>query len=220
WQNLDAKEDGLLGISTEKAYRELIKKKTGEVVIVAVIDGGVQADHQDLKSVMWTNPKEIPGNGIDDDDNGYVDDIHGWNFIGNADGEDVQYDNLEVVRLIRELQPKYISVLPSTPLPEKDKKDFQKYQEMVAVYMDKLQKAQMGQLNYSGLKELIDTIKNNIGKENPTFADFENYKSTSKLESQGLRIIRGALKDGTSFQEFYKDFKEGYDYYNNQVNYH
>jgi len=220
WQNLDLKEDGILGISTEKAYRELLKKKNGEVVVVAVIDGGVQADHQDLKSVMWTNPKEISGNGLDDDNNGYIDDIHGWNFIGNPNGENVQYDNLELVRLIRDVQPKYISVLPSTRLPEKEKKEFQQYQEMVAVYMDKLQKAQVGQLNYNGLKALIDTIENDIGKENPSPADFENYKPKNKSQSQALRIIKGALKDGKTFKEFYTDLKEGYDYYNNQVDYH
>ena len=84
WFNLDLTQDGYFGISTEKAYKELLQgKKPKEKIIVAVIDGGVDIKHEDLKDVLWTNKKEIPGNGIDDDGYGYVDDIHGWNFIGS-----------------------------------------------------------------------------------------------------------------------------------------
>ncbi|MDD1729881.1 MAG: S8 family serine peptidase [Methanospirillum sp.] len=51
-------------------------------IVVAVIDSGVDYTHQDLADNIWTNEKEIPENGIDDDGNGYIDDIHGWNFQG------------------------------------------------------------------------------------------------------------------------------------------
>ena len=84
WQNLDLKTDSVFGISTEKAYTELLKGKKHVTVLVAVIDVGVDINHEDLKSVIWTNPKEIAGNHIDDDKNGYVDDLHGWDFIGGA----------------------------------------------------------------------------------------------------------------------------------------
>src|SRR5690606_9487446 len=86
WQNLDLKTDGIFGISTEKAYNELLKDKVSKPVVVAVIDGGIDEDHEDLKDVMWVNPRETPGNGVDDDKNGYIDDLHGWNFIGSAKG--------------------------------------------------------------------------------------------------------------------------------------
>ncbi|MGB4775179.1 MAG: peptidase S8, partial [Daejeonella sp.] len=72
WQNLDLKTDGVFGISTEKAYQELLKGKTSKPVIVAVLDGGVDEEHEDLAKVMWVNPKEIAGNGKDDDNNGYA----------------------------------------------------------------------------------------------------------------------------------------------------
>src|SRR5690606_7667668 len=79
WYNLDPQTDGVMGISTEKAYG-LLEGRKSTPVIVAVLDGGVDVSHEDLEDVLWTNPKEIPGNGIDDDGNGYIDDVYGWNL--------------------------------------------------------------------------------------------------------------------------------------------
>lgn len=108
WFNLDIKEDNLRGLSTEKAYKELLKdKKPQKTIIVAVIDSGVDIAHEDLKDVLWTNPKEIPNNGIDDDKNGYVDDINGWNFIGGKDGKHVAEDSYELTREYVRLKKKY-----------------------------------------------------------------------------------------------------------------
>ena len=97
WFLRDPETDHLQGVSAERAYSELLKGRPFRTVIVAVIDSGVDADHEDLKGVMWTNEKEIPGNGVDDDKNGYVDDIHGWNFIGGKEGtaEDDRYGYAE-----------------------------------------------------------------------------------------------------------------------------
>ena len=87
WHLLDKEKDGYYGISVNKAYEfAKLKKLKSKTVLVAVIDSGVDTLHEDLKDILWTNTKEIPGNGIDDDHNGYVDDIHGWNFIGGKDG--------------------------------------------------------------------------------------------------------------------------------------
>src|SRR5690606_6456831 len=168
----------------------------------------------------WVNKDEIPGNGIDDDGNGYIDDIHGWNYLGNADGENVRYDNLEVTRLLRDLQPKYISVLPSTPLSESGKREFQEYQKMVTDYMNRLQGAQMGELNYRSLKEKLDSIVVSIGDKNPSKDAINQYKAKDRDEARAIRIIKDAMNDGTDFEAFYKDFMEGFDYYTNQVKYH
>lgn len=104
WHMLSFEKDSVYGIGVNKAYTEILKGKTGKKVIVAVIDAGVDIDHEDLKSIIWTNKKEIPGNGIDDDHNGYIDDIHGWNFLGSADGKtNIEFstseDDREYVRL-------------------------------------------------------------------------------------------------------------------------
>ena len=99
WQLLDETADHIPGISVERAYRELLAGKSPkQTVLVAIIDNGIDTAHVDLRANLWTNPKEVAGNKKDDDNNGYVDDIHGWNFIGGRDGEDVHFDTFEVTR--------------------------------------------------------------------------------------------------------------------------
>jgi hypothetical protein len=106
WFNLDFEQDKVRGVSTEKAYKELLKGKKSTSIIVSIIDSGVDEEHEDLKEVMWVNKDEIAGNGIDDDKNGYIDDIHGWNFIGGKDGKNINQDQLEVTRLYVYLKDK------------------------------------------------------------------------------------------------------------------
>ncbi len=100
WHLLDKEKDGVYGISLEKAYDFLqLKNLKSKQVLVAVIDSGVDTLQEDLVHILWTNPGEIPGNGIDDDHNGYVDDVHGWNFIGGKDGRNVKDDSQEEGRV-------------------------------------------------------------------------------------------------------------------------
>ncbi|MBP2283714.1 subtilisin family serine protease [Flavobacterium sp. CG_23.5] len=94
WSHLDIVNDTIPGMSVDRAYSELLKNKKGVKVIVGIVDSGVDIEHQDLKSVVWTNKKEIAGNGIDDDKNGYVDDIHGWNFLGDITKENLEYERI------------------------------------------------------------------------------------------------------------------------------
>src|SRR5688572_22825324 len=108
WHMLDKAKDGYNGISINEAYT-FVKSKNlkGNQVVVAVIDSGIDTLHEDLRPVLWTNPKEIPGNGKDDDGNGYVDDVHGWNFLGNKDGRNVTKDSYEGARVYHSLKVKY-----------------------------------------------------------------------------------------------------------------
>ncbi len=106
WFLRDPEADHLQGVSAEKTYATLLQGKPSRTVLVAVIDSGIDTDHEDLKDIIWTNEDEIPGNGIDDDKNGYVDDIHGWNFIGGKNGN-VNEDTYEVTREYKRLKPKY-----------------------------------------------------------------------------------------------------------------
>jgi subtilisin family serine protease len=219
WQNLDLKTDGVFGISTEKAYKEFLKGKTSKPIIVAVIDGGVDENHEDLNKVMWVNPKEIAGNKLDDDKNGYADDVNGWNFIGSSIGN-VHYDNMELVRLIRKLQPKYAAALNSTPFNDKEKKEFLLYQKLITVYMDKLQEAQMGLANTSIFKKYIDEITAKMKNEKPTLVDFEKYKPANDVEERVLKVVKGELKKNPDFNKLKEDVSEGLKYYDVLVKYH
>ena len=96
WSHLDLAKDTVPGMSVDRAYKEILKTRKPSKVIVAVIDSGIDIEHEDLKSVVWKNPKEIAGNKKDDDNNGYIDDIHGWNFLGESDNE-----QLEMTRIVK-----------------------------------------------------------------------------------------------------------------------
>src|SRR3712207_1299004 len=97
WFNLDFTEDLIPGVSTEKAYT-LLQNRTSRTVVVAIIDSGVDVKHEDLQGIVWVNPKEVAGNGLDDDKNGYADDINGWSFLGGKDGKNIVNDPYEVTR--------------------------------------------------------------------------------------------------------------------------
>jgi len=115
WHLLDKDKDGIYGISLDKAY-EFVKSRNlkSKTVLVAVIDSGVDTLQEDLKDILWTNPNEIPGNGIDDDHNGYVDDIHGWNFIGGKDGKNVKDDSQEEGRVYYQFKEQFEDANPAT----------------------------------------------------------------------------------------------------------
>ncbi|HEY1021480.1 MAG TPA: peptidase S8, partial [Flavisolibacter sp.] len=119
WHLADPKETGTYGISLDKAYQFLKGKKSNQVV-VAVIDSGIDTLHEDLTPVMWKNPGEIPGNGIDDDKNGYIDDVHGWNFLGGKDGKNVETDSYEASRVYHRFKSKFEKVEDPATLSKED----------------------------------------------------------------------------------------------------
>lgn len=126
WHHKDPTANGIYGVGTEKAY-ELLKDREPKKVVVAILDSGVDIDHEDLKDNIWVNPKEIPGNGIDDDKNGYVDDVHGWNFLGNAEGENLDHANLEITRIYRKLAPRFQEVESEKDVAKADGADYAKF---------------------------------------------------------------------------------------------
>jgi len=126
WFNLDRSQDGILGVSTNRAYKELLQNKKSTKVVVAIIDSGVETDHEDLKESIWTNTDEIPGNGIDDDKNGYADDINGWNFIGGPDSTFVTNEAWELTREYAIYSKKY-ELKEGESLINKDLDDYDYY---------------------------------------------------------------------------------------------
>ena len=223
WFNLDYSTDSVNGVSSEKAYKELLKDKTSTTVIVGVIDSGVDFDHEDLKSVMWTNPGEIAGNGIDDDKNGYIDDIHGWNFIGGKDGKNVQDDNLEMTRLMRKLKPKYEGKTEADFKTKEEKKELKLYAEVKEEYIKTKDKFEgtYNQLKFlnEGLSGLNSKIKEQLKVEKVSLAEVEKYSSTDKNDLKMKLIATNILKnsEGSDLDEVLVEIKGGFDQYKSFV---
>jgi len=148
WLALDPKTDSIAGISLYKAY-ELLKGKASKKVVVAVIDNGVDIQHEDLKNIIWTNKKEIPDNGIDDDHNGYIDDVHGWNFRGSKDGTIIDKEQAGATQLYLAWKNKY-EAADTNLLDPNERKEWFIYTKAKAEYFDKVNNSKDSiELNYS-----------------------------------------------------------------------
>lgn len=145
WYNLDPKADGIMGVSTQKAYEKILKDKPSKTVLVAIIDSGIDILHEDLREKIWINSGEIAGNEQDDDENGYVDDVHGWNFIGGPDGQHIVDETLEVTRIYKRLNDKFGRSTESTILPEQ-KQEYATYLMIKEEFENEVDKAKKEKL--------------------------------------------------------------------------
>lgn len=181
WHQLDPATTGFNGISLDKAY-ELVKAKKlkSKRVIVAVIDSGIDTLHEDLKPILWTNPKEIPGNGIDDDHNGYIDDVHGWNFIGGKDGRNVKEDSYEAARVYYKLKTKWEGKTEADAVSATDKREFADYERAKEKVVGDVDPAQIKQLSAMLTKLMTgdSVIRKEIGKEEYNITALADYKPT------------------------------------------
>jgi len=220
WFNLDKSQDKVAGVSTEKMYKELLKDRASQTVVVAVIDSGVDPRHEDLKSIMWMNKDEIPDNGIDDDKNGYIDDINGWNFIGGKNGENVNHETLEITRIVAHFQKKYKDTDPSS-LSRRDKKEYQQFKKLEKIVNDKREQITQQGMGYIMFSSAIKKIKTGIAKDEITVDDLKAYKSEDE-EVAGMlpRLIDIMDKQGASFEEIETEIAGASDYFSGQLNYY
>jgi len=212
WFNLDRSQNRVTGVSTEKAY-ELLKNRPSKTVVVAVIDGGVDVQHEDLKSRVWVNPKEIPGNGIDDDKNGYVDDIYGWNFIGGKDGKNVNQDTYEVTREYVRLRPKYEGMDPAK-VKKKNQEEYAYFQK-VKTEVEKKKNELQQQSNsfktfYEAFKQAKELISKSLGKDTFTLEELQSLQAKDEQTQQAQAILMYALSNGIT-EEGFKEAEEYFD---------
>ncbi|MBC3539879.1 S8 family peptidase [Rufibacter sediminis] len=161
WHNLDPVQDQIQGTGVNRAYKELLtNKKPKKTVVVAVIDSGIDITHEDLKGKIWTNQKEIAGNGQDDDQNGYVDDVHGWGFLGNAQGENIRYETYEYVRLLRKLAPTYQNISSIKEVPLAQQPEYKTYLLTKQTYEKELAKYQQTQQTLAAFEKVLIQVQN------------------------------------------------------------
>ena len=205
WFNLDWKQDGVPGVSTERAYQTILKGKDASPVIVAVIDGGVDPLHEDLNDIMWVNPGEIANNGIDDDKNGYIDDIYGWNFIGNPNGENVGSDALEVTRLYAHYDKKFKNTNPAS-LSKKERKDYEYYQNLGTTVNEALEKAKTNLTYYQELKstfiESEALLKKHLKTETLTMDALNGIQSEDEDLVNAVSVVGKLLENGLDASYF------------------
>jgi subtilisin family serine protease len=219
WHNLDFDTDGVPGMSTLKAY-ELLKGRPSKTVVVGVIDSGIDTKHQDLASVIWTNTKEIAGNGIDDDNNGFIDDINGWDFLGGKDGRDIDAEQLEAVRVYLKLKEKF-GDKPKKKLIKKNKAD---YEEMARIKEEIERKKKESEQYLPMYKNMMDRIsgaeeilKKVLGKTELSEEDVKNLD-----ESQFDKPVRQAKQTLLNLEKMgakKEDIVAGYKQLNDDVNF-
>jgi len=219
WQNLDLKTDTVFGISTEKAYTELLKGKKAKTVIVAVIDAGVDTAHEDLKAALWHNPKEKAGNHKDNDHNGYANDVYGWNFIGSDKGN-VHFDNSELTRQVRQSSPRFLGK-DSSQIDARDMPAFRIWYKERADLKQQLREARSMTNNISSFKNVLDSILVKMGKQNPALDDFKSYEPKNANEKNVKANMVQFLQHDGDFDQFLTDkLEKELNHYREEADYH
>ncbi|MDT0685534.1 S8 family peptidase [Autumnicola psychrophila] len=219
WSAADLRYDTIPGMSVNRAYNEIIQNNKGKTVIVGVIDSGVDIEHEDLQNVIWTNSDEIPGNNRDDDKNGYVDDIHGWNFLGDALEE-----NMEYVRIYKRLKPKYEGK-PASSISTADRQEFILYQRAKEEYNKELTEVNQSKQQYIQIKEQLtaahNAVSEKLGKEDYTKAELSAFQP----EDQQMAQYKGMLAQiqnnvNENIPEALGELNEAIEYYDTRSDSH
>jgi len=195
WYHKDFATTKVYGVNTENAYKFLeskgLKPKT---VVVGVLDSGVQVDHPGLVKNMWSNPNEVPGNGKDDDGNGYIDDVHGWNFIGGKNG-DIDIDNMEVTRVVAKYKPIFEgdnstqNKANQAKMPE----EFAMYMKSKELFTKKSIDARQSFQRYSMLNDAIPAIVKLLNGKTLTKENLANLKPTDQTSAMGLTVLNNLV---------------------------
>ena len=197
WYLKDPQLDKVPGVGATRAYQELLKNRVPTPVIVAVIDSGIDTAHVDLKAVLWTNTKEIPGNGIDDDKNGYIDDVHGWNFLGGADGRNVNAETLEMTRIVAAGRPRFKGKTAKTVKPA-DQAAFALYQKAEKAYTVRLaeetDRNQQVESMTGPLTLMVDNLKQALGTQTLDTTALRNAKTDDPKANRAAAALLDMMR--------------------------
>jgi subtilisin family serine protease len=200
WWLLDAAADGVHGIGLDRAYREILAGRTPQrTVVVAVIDSGVDIGHEDLAGRVWINEGERPGTGRDDDGNGYIDDVHGWNFIGGPDGRNVDADTYEVTRLYARLRPLYGGARADTLSPA-GRAEYEQFQRIRTEFERERAEAtrqlqQVRQID-AAVAHITMLLRTHLGTDSLTVEQVRGIRTTRSDLRQAQGIYLELVADG------------------------
>ena len=210
WYHKDFSTTNVYGVNTNNAYKFLESKGLKpRTVVVGVLDSGVEVDHPGLINNMWKNPNEIPNNGIDDDKNGYVDDIYGWNFIGGKTA-DVDADNLEVTRMVKKYQPIFEGTDSAKNRANQAKmpEEYAIYQKSKKLYDEKGSEAKQYYHYFSGFNNAIPSIVKTLNGKTLTKANLAAIKPASQEDSRNLQILNSLVQDAGNVGKTPKEVEE------------
>ena len=198
------------GLSTRKAYRTLLADRSpARTVTVAIIDSGIDIEHEDLAPAVWTNDDEVPGNGVDDDQNGYVDDVHGWNFIGGSDGKSVEHDTYEVTRLYRKLHARFADVDASS-IPPAEQDAYERYQTIKSEFESERADTQSQLKNvktaYQAVQSATSTLETHLDVDTLSRNAVASIASPNQTVSRARDVLMYFYKQGlapSDIQEYY-----------------
>jgi cell wall-associated protease len=209
WHFKDIELDTVPGISLNRAYDSLLINLKEKKVIVAVLDNETDILHRDLKDRIWINSNEIPNNGIDDDKNGYIDDVNGWNFLGNSKGENNKYVSFETTRILKKLSP-YFKDKDTLNLNNRDLKLFKYFKIILKRQNQRIKyfnKEKQNTNNAFKLYKTADSTLKSYFKDVPlTVTGIDSLKAldSHKIPAFYFDIIRGITKDNVK-EEFFID---------------
>jgi len=199
-------------MSLAKAYQFIATKKA-TTIIVGVIDCGIDINHEDLKDNIWVNSDEIANNGKDDDRNGYIDDIHGWNFLGGK-GEATP-DQFEVTRLYKRLNPKYANKTKDQ-ISNKDKEEYILYLKVKKDFEKGSKEVTVPYTAYQNAKKIIaDADIKAIKKLNKQVYTLENLKT---IDTTGMAPLITILTAGNTIAKAKKEIDTYIEFYGPKVN--
>ena len=210
WYHKDFSTTNVYGVNTDNAYKFLESKGLKpRTIVVGVLDSGVEVDHPGLINNMWKNPNEIPNNGIDDDKNGYVDDIYGWNFIGGKTA-DVDADNLEVTRMVKKYQPIFEGTDSAKNKANQAKmpEEYAIYQKSKKLYDEKGSEAKQYYHYFSGFNNAIPSIVKTLNGKTLTKANLAAIKPASQEDSRNLQILNSLVQDAGNVGKTPKEVEE------------
>ena len=210
WYHKDFSTTNVYGVNTNNAYKFLESKGLKpRTVVVGVLDSGVEVDHPGLINNMWKNPNEIPNNGIDDDKNGYVDDIYGWNFIGGKTA-DVDADNLEVTRMVKKYQPIFEGTDSAKNRANQAKmpEEYAMYQKSKKLFDEKGSEAKQYYQYFSGFNNAIPSIIKTLNGKTLTKANLAAIKPASQEDSRNLQILNSLVQDAENVGKTLKEVEE------------